>query len=214
MAKKLVLIADIEASKKVKDKERKQLQQNLKEVLSELNVQAEYILSPYTITLGDEFQAVFEKTDNVFNHMLKIMSALYPKTVRFSLGVGDISTPVNSEQAIGMDGPAFYEAREGIGLLKESGFLFNIRFEEENSNVALKITNNSLQLLSKQIRSWNKRRLQIFHMLKDGYSYKVITEKLDISKPAFYKNKEAGQLEVIEELCKNIVALINQRLES
>ena len=214
MSKQLVLIADIEASKGIEDQQRKQLQEKLSAILETLNAGAEYLLSPYTITLGDEFQAVFDQANTVFDHMMKIMSALHPVMVRFSLGIGRISTPINPEQAIGMDGPAFHEAREGIELLKESGFLFSIRCQNENEKIALGITNNSLQLLSKQIRSWNKRRLQILYMLNDGYDYKAITKELDISQTAFYKNKEAGQLEVVQELTNNIAAFINQKLES
>jgi hypothetical protein len=211
MPKSLVLIADIEASRKIEEKEREDLQQKLEEVLDNLNEHANGLVSPYTITLGDEFQAVFDKADNVFVQMLKIMAALHPVVVRFSLGVGDIATPINNEQAIGMDGPAFHEAREGIDIMKESGKLVNIRVEDED-DLTLKIINGSLQLLSKQIRSWNKKRITILHMLKEGYDYKAITKELDISRAAFYKNKEAGLLDVVDELSNNIAKVINQKL--
>ncbi len=211
MTKSLVLIADIEASREIKDQKREELQQTLQEVLDTLNEQGSGLLSPYTITLGDEFQAVFKNADSIFVQMLKILAALHPVAVRFSLGLGDISTPVNSEQAIGMDGPAFHEAREGIDILKESGFLFNIR-NEKNDDLTLKIMNGSLQLLSRQIRGWNKKRITILHMLKEGYDYKAITKKLDISRAAFYKNKEAGLLDVIDELSNDMAAIINQKL--
>jgi hypothetical protein len=211
MSKSLVLIADIEASRKIEGKEREDLQQRLEKILDALNEQADGLVSPYTITLGDEFQAVFDKADKVFVQILKIMAALHPVVVRFSLGVGEIATPINNEQAIGMDGPAFHEAREGIDILKESGNLINIRIEGED-NLTLKIVNGSLQLLSKQIRSWNKKRITILHMLKEGYDYKAITKELDISRAAFYKNKEAGLLEVVDELSDNIAKVINQKL--
>lgn len=211
MSKSLVLIADIEASRKIKGKERENLQQRLEEILADLNEHENGLVSPYTITLGDEFQAVFDNADKIFVQILKIMEALHPVVVRFSLGIGEISTPINNEQAIGMDGPAFHEARKGIDILKENDHLVNIRIEGED-NPTLKIINGSLQLLSKQIRSWNKKRITILHMLKEGYDYKAITEKLDISRAAFYKNKEAGLLEVIDELSDNIAKVINQKL--
>jgi len=213
MGKSLVLIADIEASRDIKGKDREDLQKSLKDILKNLNEQGEGIVSPYTITLGDEFQAVFEKADHLFVQMLKIMAALHPVTVRFSLGIGSIDTPLNTEQAIGMDGPAFHRARKGIEILKENGFLFGIR-SEDNENLMLQILNNSLQLLSKQMRGWNKTRIKILYMLKEGCDYKVISDELDISRTAFYKNKEAGALEVIDELSDNMAAMINQELGS
>jgi hypothetical protein len=128
------------------------------------------------------------------------------------LAVGKINTPVNTEQAIGMDGPAFHLARGGIELLKESGYIFNIEFEDDKSSET-KIINNSLQLLSGRIRGWNKRRLIILHMIKEGYDYKEISEALEISQPAFYKNKDAGMLDVVDELSENIADVINQKLK-
>ena len=213
MEKSLVLIADIEASRDVEGKDREVLQKSLKDILTNLNERGEGIVSPYTITLGDEFQAVFEEADHLFVQMLKIMAALHPVTVRFSLGIGSIDTPLNTEQAIGMDGPAFHRARKGIEILKENGFLFGIR-SEDNEGLMLKILNNSLQLLSKQMRGWNKTRIKILYMLKEGCDYKVISDELDISRTAFYKNKEAGALEVIDELSDNMAAMINQELGS
>ena len=213
MEKSLVLIADIEASRDVEGKDREVLQKSLKDILTNLNEQGEGIVSPYTITLGDEFQAVFGEADHLFVQMLKIMAALHPVTVRFSLGIGSIDTPLNTEQALGMDGPAFHRARKGIEMLKENGFLFGIR-SEDNDDLMLKILNNSLQLLSKQMRGWNKTRIKILYMLKEGWDYKVISDELDISRTAFYKNKEAGALEVIDELSDNMAAMINQELGS
>jgi hypothetical protein len=212
MEKLLVLIGDIEDSKSVQNEDREDLQEVLSDELQALNTQyQEGMVSPYTITLGDEFQAVFDGADVVFVQMLKIISAIHPIGVRFSLAVGEIDTSINTEQAIGMDGPAFHRARRGVELLKESEYIFNIGFEEDDSP-ELKIINNSLQLLSGQIRRWNKRRLTILHMMKEGYDYKEISEALEISKPAFYKNKDAGMLDVVGELTDNITQVINQKL--
>lgn len=211
MPNKLVLIADLEASRKIEKKERTELQQQLQETLDQINQKGEGIKSPYTITLGDEFQVIYDDAEQLFVHLFKILAELHPVTIRFSMGIGSIDTPINTEQAIGMDGPAFHEAREGMEILKESGFLFNIRVEKEE-NSTLKIVNGSLKLIGQQIRDWNKKRLQILYMLQEGHDYKSITKELDISRAAFYKNKEAGLLDIIDELSNSIAQLINQKL--
>ncbi|SMO62121.1 SatD family protein [Fodinibius sediminis] len=213
MKRRLVLIADIESSKEIKEEERGALQDNLQQTLDDLNQMEQAPASPYTITLGDEFQAVFEEADGLFVQLFRILSALYPVRVRFSLGIGTIATPLNTTQAIGMDGPAFHEARKGMEQLKESGFLFHLRFEEEQ-NTVLKLINNSLQLLSHEVETWKKNRLAILHLLKEGHDYKEIASQLSISSPAFYKNKEAGALEVVSELTDNISEFINQQIEA
>lgn len=207
----LVLIGDIEASKEIKEDQREKLQQKLQKELDRLNEGEGRPISPYTITLGDEFQAVFKGADHVFIHLFGILAALYPVKVRFSLGLGSIDTVINKEQAIGMDGPAFHCAREGIERLKESGHLFHLSVEKEH-NAVVDVINNSLQLLSHEIQSWKKNRLSILYLLKQGYDYKSIADKLDISRPAFYKNRDAGALEVISELMDHISELLNGQL--
>jgi len=211
MERYLVLIADIESSKEIKEGRREALQDKLQEELNHLN-QSDYApVSPYTITLGDEFQAVFEEAGALPVHLFRILAVSHPVRIRFSLGVGSIATPVNTEQAIGMDGPAFHEARNGMDTLKESGFLFHLNVEKEESAI-LKLINASLQLLSHEIKTWKKNRLAILYLLKEGYDYKKIADRLDISTPAFYKNKEAGALEVISTLIDSITALVNQQI--
>lgn len=208
----LVLIGDVKDSKSIPQKDRKLLQQKLTDVLEGIkNVESNSVISPYTITLGDEFQAVFSDATPVFEHIITIMAHLHPVGMRFSLGVGAVDTPINTEQAIGMDGPAFHIAREGIDHLKKNEELFYLSIVDDHST-ELKIINNSLQLISGQMRSWNKRRLRILEMIKQGYDYKEISEVVGISKTAFYKNKEAGMLDVIDELSDNIASFLNRHI--
>lgn len=209
MAKSLVLIGDIVASREIEQRE--ELQQNLRQILDTVNEQNEGLISPYTITLGDEFQAMYTQADHLFEHLVMIMAKLHPVQVRFSIGIGSIDTPVNKKQAIGMDGPAFHEAREGIKALKGSGFLFSIRVEGED-NSTLKIINSSLTLIGHQMKSWKKNRLTILYMLMQGKDYKSITKKLDISRVAFYKNKETALLDVIDNLSDNIARILNKKI--
>ncbi|WP_138429912.1 SatD family protein [Fodinibius saliphilus] len=213
MDKFIVLIGDVEDSKELSNEERENLQVELDRILGRLSEGNSAIVSPYTITLGDEFQAVFKRADGVCTDILKILAELYPVKVRFSVGVGDINTPINNEQAIGMDGPAFHVARRGVEKLKKSGFLFHLSVAGQQLSTTAFI-NNSLQLLSQQVRSWNKNRLRILYMIKEGDNYKIITEELGISKAAFYKNKNAALLDIIGELSENMADIINHEIES
>ncbi|MDX1585324.1 MAG: SatD family protein [Balneolaceae bacterium] len=208
MSPYIVLIGDIEASKDLDERERYRVQKDLNDVFDEINDSSASLVSPYTVTLGDEFQAVFSRADRLFIDAWRILAALHPVKVRFSIGIGQITTPLNREQSLGMDGPAFHLAREGIELLKKNGYLFNLSVQGSN-NAFLKALNNSLYLFSDQLRSWNKNRLYILYMLETGKNYKQITSKLGISEPAFYKNKEAASLDVVIELFNNISEIIN-----
>jgi hypothetical protein len=212
MSNYLVLIGDIKASKDIEGEERQSVQKKMSQVLKGLNKNENGLISPYTITLGDEFQAVFDDIENIFIDMLKILSVLYPVKVRFSLAVGEIDTSINSNKAIGMDGPAFHKAREGIEQLKKSGFLFNVHVTGLEPSI-MNIMNGGLQLLSEELQSWEKQRFKILYMYKEGLDYKAISEKLGIHPSTFYKNKKAGMFDVFDLLSTGSIKIINQKLE-
>ena len=76
------------------------------------------LVSPYTLTLGDEFQVLLRRASGCFLDLLRISADLYPEQMRFALALGEVDTAINPEQAIGMDGSAFHRARAGIDQLK------------------------------------------------------------------------------------------------
>ena len=201
---KIVLIGDIIASRKIKD--RSSVQKQLKAVLRNLNRKSANLLSPYTITLGDEFQAVFNQSGQIFSDIITILSALYPEQVRFSIGIGTIDTPINKQQAIGMDGPAFYMARKGIEQLKATDYLFitNGLIEDQQDMV-----NNCLFLLSHLIHKWKPSRLSVFQLVQQGMSVGDMTKKLDLTDKAIYKSIDQGELKVVHHLLINVENIIN-----
>ena len=205
--KKIVLIGDIVDSKSISERGKIQLQLNT--VFKKINNDKQ-LLSPYTITLGDEFQAVYSKADSVFNHIWQISLAIYPLKIRFSIGAGDITTKINRKQAIGMDGPAFYNARNGLNELKESGFLFTINSDELISKEIIK---QSLFLISQLISGWKKSRFDILVLLNENISIGEIAKKLKITDKAVYKNIDAGALKIITDLTREITSNLNKSLK-
>jgi hypothetical protein len=202
--KKLVLIGDIVSSQKIKN--RKEVQKKLQALFRSINKNNKNIISPYTITLGDEFQAVFSRADFVFKNLWEILFTVFPVKVRFSFGIGDITTSINTTQAIGMDGPAFYNAREGLNELKQVSFLFNIIHDDEKKVLLIK---QNLFLLSHLSSGWKETRYKILSFLYDDLTAYQIAKKLKISDKAVYKNIEAGALLNIISVTKIISAEIN-----
>ncbi len=70
-------------------------------------------MSPFTITLGDEFQAVYGGFEAVLGDTVEIIAEVYPHRLRMALGHGPLSTDLNPTAALGMDGPCFAAAIEG-----------------------------------------------------------------------------------------------------
>lgn len=213
MSRKIVVIGDIKGSKALDTEKRGKVQERLKRILKDISSDEGGLLSPPTITLGDEFQAVYKNADTLLQHTWKVMSELHPVKLRFSVGIGSISTPINREQAIGMDGPAFYEARAGIDLLKENEFIYQVSMADKSGKSVINLINGSLHLVSREMQSWKKTRFTILYLLEQGISFKEIAGSLDISESAVYKNRDGGSLDVILDLKKSIAELINEQLQ-
>ena len=203
----LVLIGDLIASRQSQN--RKDLQNRLATILAKLNGRMPKPVSPYTLTLGDEFQAVFDAADHVFDDIVQIMAALHPDQVRFSLGLGNITTELNLEQSLGMDGPAFYLAREGIDRLKDSGDLLHLGGLPENCAL---LAEGSLRLLSQRIQRWEANRFAILHGLLVGDPVKTIATELSVSEQAVYKNIRSGGLEAVIQVLSSLTKILNNCL--
>lgn len=205
---KIVLIGDIISSKKIA--QRSKIQSKLKRVFKKINNDNKCLSSPLTITLGDEFQAVYNKADSIFHDIWLISLVIHPIEIRFSIGVGEITTRINRQQAIGMDGPAFYNARAGLDKLKQTSYLFNITQKDLSESDLIK---QSLFLVSHLAENWKITRLKILTMLYDNLSIVEISKKIKISDKAVYKNIDAGALDIIINLTDEISRLLNELLK-
>lgn len=96
------------------------IQEKLKKILDNVNsIYNNDISAKFLITLGDEFQGLLEITAPILEIIKYIQREIYPIKLRFGVGIGNVSTLINHEAAIGADGPAFYAAREMIEFLRE-----------------------------------------------------------------------------------------------
>jgi hypothetical protein len=205
--KVICVIADIVQSRAIEN--RRVFQRGLDRTLRKLNAGHKHLLSPYTITLGDEFQAVYQSADDMFRDFSFIQLALHPHKARFAVGVAELATPINPRRAIGMDGPAFYLARTGINELKQSSSLFRILFKNSEGRTWI---NPALELVSHLEAGWTKNRFHILHRLFPGRDVKAIARELKLTPAAVYKNIQAGALNTIVQLDEEICGSINAGL--
>lgn len=191
-----MVIGDLIASKKAV--RRNALQRRFQAALDTCNDDKDNrraILSPYTITIGDEFQVVFSDPSTVFRDILRIQADLLPDKMRFSLAIGTLSTSVNRKRAVGMDGPAFHRARAGIDSLKDEQHSYVIGGLGGTLDA---LANSTLTLISDQMEKWRTVRFQVLAMQLRGEEPSAIAETLGISKTAVYKNREHGSLLTIQ----------------
>lgn len=211
----LAIIGDIVNSKQVS--RRDEFQTKLAGLLKEVSSRNAALVSPYTITLGDEFQAVYKNADRLFLDIFSILRDIYPNQARFAIGVGGLSTEVNRKQALGMDGPAFHRAREAITELKETPYLIRLQGVPARQGPDFdhwKLLNGLLNLMSHKVVAWEENRLRILCGLLAGESVGELEDELGISKVAVYKNINAAVLDELKGLCNQITLFLNRELKT
>ena len=201
MAKQyLVLIGDIVHSRSVSD--RNAAQRKFSSACAKLNIEAERLglVSPLTITLGDEFQAVFKNSARLWECILRLEAAMAPLEMRFAVGVGAISTSLKRDSALGMDGPAFYAARAGIEQLKKTGGRYRIAGLGQDEL----FINAVLELLGRNRMKWRASRVLILASLLQGKNVSEISKLTKTSEQAVYRNIRDGALGTIFNLLTGI----------
>jgi len=205
----IAVIGDIVGSRDVT--RRSVFQRRLAHTLKKTDGGARQLASPYTITLGDEFQAVYRGADTLFADAFTIMAQIHPVRARFAFGVGGLTTRINPVQALGMDGPAFHGARDALLALKEDERLLRIAGEPEK---AWALANHVLSLLSHEIEGWSRNRLLVLAGLLRGLPVKEIEAGLEISRVAVYKNIRAAALDEVVGICHELADALNRALRN
>ncbi len=199
----IAIIGDIKESKKIED--RNGVQERLKEVLNFINETYEDdIASKFMITLGDEFQGLIFGGENVMNIIMEIERKIYPIKIRFGVGIGAITTYINSEMPLGADGPAYYKARSAINYLKKnekrkqvipSDIRIEIEGDNDNDNDNnMLLLNTILSLMNAIKEDWSSRQREvIWDMLEHQDNQLSAAKRLSIKQPSVQKSLVAGK---------------------
>ena len=206
--KYLVVIGDIVASRELPA--RAQFQRRLKGVLQALNGRRKALVSPYTLTLGDEFQAVYRETETAFADVFAVLAEIAPVRARFALAVGEIVTPINPAQAIGMDGPAFHRARALLEALKSERRLFGV----DGGAGRWALPAATLAVLSGQVEGWRPNRVKLFARLLACEPVGELAKRTGITPRAVNKNIRAADLDEWQRILNEIGWLLDKELKS
>jgi hypothetical protein len=211
MEKVIAIIGDIALSKRIENRE--DFQSNLGKLFKKISKDSKHVLySPYTITLGDEFQAVYRTPDLIFTDIWKIIEVLYPHRARFSVGIDILTTQINPHKAIGMDGPGFYLARDGIDNLKKYSRTIIQFYSPHIENLSL--INRYLTLLSGISEKWKINTIRILNGMMNNISPEEISKQAGITKRAVYKNIHNNNLEEIMNVQDEIENLLAESFKT
>ena len=180
----IVLIGDIIASKEITD--RLNFQKKFTEVLVKPN-KAYYnsMISPLTLTIGDEFQTVLWEATNLFNIINLIERDIPEISLRYGIGLGNIDTEINSQSAIGMDGPAFHFARTAVEAARKERKRFHFYCEDQLLQERINVM---LGWIDITLKKWTQQRKEIFYQYLENKTQREIAKNLGITQPAVSQN--------------------------
>ena len=198
----LALIADVIDSKMVQ--ERFNLQKQLEKALRKMNeLFGDYLASCFTLTLGDEFQALLKVDAPVFQIIDSLRSELIPTQLRFGIGLGEIATAIDPLQSIGADGPAYWNARAAINLVHQKNDYGNTQIYFSSGNDSKDLLVNALIASGEAIRSgWRGSQEEILlDLLKrfvysENFSQQDLAQSLDINPSALSKRLKSSSIRV------------------
>jgi hypothetical protein len=174
-----VVIGDISKSRELRD--RAIIQERFKAAIEEINRRfTDSIVSRFLITIGDEFQGVLNDAAKSYDVIVATRELLYPVQFVFGIGVGTITTEIAPE-AIGMDGPAFHNARAALEEGKEKGYEVRYRGLGEPLDYLI---NATLVLIEALKRNWTEHQFKVITVYRQTGNQAEVARRLKVSRSA------------------------------
>ncbi len=189
----VAIIGDIIDSKKIKN--RNEVQQKLKHVLSKINQSYDDIIAAnFIISLGDEFQGLLCQQEKVFEIINDIEMNMFPIKIRFGIGVGKIDTDILKNNTLEIAGPAYYNARKSISILNKK----KKNYEKIVTNAIInsgeqwdtqdELINSILSLIYISKSKWTKNAVNVIKTyIKNNYNQYDVAKELGVQQPAISK---------------------------
>ena len=188
----VAIIGDIIDSRNIED--RSQIQEKLNKLLRDVNIKyKEYIVSKWTITLGDEFQVLIKPNLEIFKILDYISYKMDPIKIRFGIGLGEIYTNINYEKSVGADGPAYWNARDAIEFIHDNNNYGSSKISFKSKNKNDEIINNLLNYTDWMKENWTNTQKEILYALLENNIYseyfkqRLLAKELGISESAMSK---------------------------
>lgn len=166
-----ILMADVIKSREWNE----DLMHLLKEVVKDINSKKrKKLLSPLTITLGDEFQGIPASLANAIELIIAIEESILKHGIifkmRYVLNYGNIDTPINKKIAYQMTGSGLTDARFLLNNLKKNKqdrFHFNVADEK-----LTKILEDEFIIYQSIVDDWKEKDFETVNALLLHNDYK------------------------------------------
>lgn len=204
---KIILMADIVGSSGRKGKA---LMANFKKVVEGVNEKnGTRILSPLTITLGDEFQGVVKNAQAalqiIFDMEKELMVLKSPFKLRYVIQEGEIQTPLNKKTAHEMLGPGLTDARERLTSLKTSKNRFQVTLENKDVAENLNLLFVIFQGITDQ---WTAAQQKVVATFLDLDDYRKVADKLKKDPTAIWRRRRSLMIEEFNSVKKLMLKMV------
>lgn len=209
----VALIGDIQGSREAED--RAALQERFDEAVEAVNgryntetePQLRTLVSPLTVTAGDEFQALFSgpHPEEATLAILAMSDEMAPSMLRFGLGYGTLETPPNTDQAIGMDGPCLRNARDGLDQAKDEGGWIRARGFPTPPDLEVGRMMDTVGVLRE---GWTDRQAEFARSLRRYEFQKAVAEEHDVSESTVSESLSAAGYHEIDRSVTTFGALL------
>jgi hypothetical protein len=207
MEKKLcfILMADIVDSSNIP--QQKNLMADFKKIVQTINDTAEQqIISPITITLGDEFQSVISNLGASLEIIMAIEELIVARNLdfklRFVLVQGEIDTDINSKIAYEMLGSGLTNARSYLSEMKNSNERFRIKLADKQHSDAI---NNAFIVYQHIVDGWQvEKDYYIVSKFLEFLDYKQVAVALNKDKSLMWRREKTAKIKEYLAL-KNVI---------
>jgi SatD family (SatD) len=182
-----------------------------RQIINHINKKwAKEIISPLTITLGDEFQGIISTSENAYKIIFDIEEEIIKNNqklkLRYVFNIGNIDTPINKNIAYEMLGEGLTTAREKLNELKKNKNRFQI-ITKQNTK-AQEIMNNLFRIYSSYIDNWKPSDFYIIKEFLLNKHYQEIAESLNINISSSWRRQKSLNIEAYS-ISKNLILNIN-----
>lgn len=153
------------------------------------------LVSPLTITLGDEFQGLASTLKSAAEIARELRLALLDNGVdcRFAIGLADIRTPLNRERAWNMMGPGLASTRARLNEKRSDTFY---RFDMPGHPGLEALLEASGAGLTAIERRWTQTQRLDIQALLSGTTPAELASRRNVSVHTIYKVRSSGDFEL------------------
>ncbi|MEM6831904.1 MAG: SatD family protein [Bacteroidota bacterium] len=198
-----ILMADIVQSS---GKSQSKLIADFKTIVDEVNRSCEKeILSPLTITLGDEFQGIAKDLKSGINLILTMeeMILKYDRKfqLRYVLNEGEVETEINTKRAYEMLGTGLAHARKQLETAKKSSGRFTITILDHAKEFRL---TKLFVLLQYFLDSWYEKDIETVNYFIAGLDYKEVAKTQGKDTSSLWRKHKSLAIEEYL-VCKSLI---------